>query len=78
MSPDLVDDEDLSVVEPPEIEDEDAEAAGRGEGQRPAAVVSAVERGPAVRTANTVADDLARRWRARRSRRRAAGCAATP
>src|SRR5882757_2097061 len=27
MSPDLVDDEDLSVVEPPEIEDEDAEAA---------------------------------------------------
>jgi hypothetical protein len=60
MSPDLVDDEDLSVVEPPEIEDEDAEAAvGEKDNDEPPSYLRSTA-GPLF-GGQTVADDLARR-----------------
>jgi hypothetical protein len=60
MSPDLVDDEDLTVVEPPEIEDEDAEAAvGEKDNDEPASYLRSTA-GPLF-GGQTVADDLARR-----------------
>ena len=60
MSPDLVDDEDLTVVEPPEIEDEDAEAAvGEKDNDEPPSYLRSTA-GPLF-GGQTVADDLARR-----------------
>jgi hypothetical protein len=61
MSPDLVDDdEDLTVVEPPEIEDEDAEAAvGEKDNNEPPSYLRSTA-GPLF-GGQTVADDLARR-----------------
>src|SRR5882672_6733318 len=60
MSPDLVDDEDLTVVEPPEIEDEDAEAAvGERDNDEPPSYLRSTA-GPLF-GGQTVADDLARR-----------------
>ncbi len=60
MSPDLVDDEDLTVVEPPEIEDEDAEAAvGEKDNDEPLSYLRSTA-GPLF-GGQTVADDLARR-----------------
>jgi hypothetical protein len=60
MSPDLVDDEDLTVVEPQEIEDEDAEAAvGEKDNDEPPSYLRSTA-GPLF-GGQTVADDLARR-----------------
>jgi hypothetical protein len=60
MSPDLVDDEDLTDVEPPEIEDEDAEAAvGQKDNDEPRSYLRSTA-GPLF-GGQTVADDLARR-----------------
>ncbi|MDT7731138.1 MAG: hypothetical protein QOK45_1391 [Mycobacterium sp.] len=60
MSPDLVDDEDLTVVEPPEIEDEDAGAAvGEKDNDEPPSYLRSTA-GPLF-GGQTVADDLARR-----------------
>lgn len=60
MSPDPVDEDDLAVLEPPEIEDEDAEAAVGEKDNDPLPSYLRSTAGPLF-GGQTVADDLARR-----------------